>query len=186
MSQQQQQPFFPTPLEQASAQLEFVELSEGQRWQIDPFDLLCKRLNHPSYTGGFRLECGGKTFAYISDTDLYGPKLHGEGMDQLSTSEQKAAHLALQKSAGDLAHRADLMVCDTFFLPEEYQDDWGHGCPDDALRLSKEAEVRKIAFFHHEPHRSDAAIDEIVERYRGQGVGAFEILAAAEGLELLL
>jgi phosphoribosyl 1,2-cyclic phosphodiesterase len=186
MSQQQQQPFYPKPLEKASARLKFIELSDGQRWQIGPFDLLCKRLNHPSYTGGFRLEYGGKTFAQISDTDLYGPRLHGEGMDRGSASERKATHLDLQKGAGDLAHRADLMVCDTFFLPEEYQEDWGHSHTDDALRLGRVAKVRKIAFFHHAPHRSDTAIDEIVERYRGQSAGAFEILAAAEGLEVLL
>ena len=181
MRDQQQEPFFPVLLDQARAELVFHDLAEGERWQLGPFDLLCKRLNHPSYTGGFRIESNGKTFAYISDTDLYGPRLHGDGMDTGTDAERETRRLDLQKSAGDLAHRADLMVCDTFFLPEEYKDDWGHSRTSDALKLGRQAETRRIALFHHEPHRSDVQLDKIVKQCRAEAGPELEIFAAAEG-----
>ncbi len=186
MQQQQQPPVFPIPLDQARAELSFHDLAEGERWQLGPFDLLCKRLNHPSYTGGFRIECADKTFAYISDTDLYGPRLHGEGMNTGTDAEREARRLDLQKSAGDLAHRANLMVCDTFFLPEEYKDDWGHSRTIDALQLGAQAKAQRIAFFHHDPHRSDAQLDEIVKNCRAEAGDAFDLFAAAEGAHIEL
>lgn len=181
MQQQQQQPFFPVPLDEVRAELVFHELAEGESWQLGCFDLLCKRLNHPSYTGGFRLECKGKTFAYISDTDLYGPRLHGEGMNIGTETERQIRLLDLQKSAVDLAQRADLMVCDTFFLPGEYKDDWGHSRTTDALRLARTAKAQSVALFHHEPHRSDAQLDEIAKQCRAEAGPDLDLFAAAEG-----
>ena len=78
------------------------------------------------------------------------------------------------------------MVFDTFFLPEEYEPDWGHSRPDDALKLGLEVQVKKIALFHHEPHRSDEKIDEMVVYYRKKNQSIAELLAAREGLELTI
>ena len=40
--------------------------------------------------------------------------------------------------------------------------------------------------FHHEPHRSDEKIDEMVVYYRKKNQGIAELLAAREGLELTI
>ncbi len=32
--------------------------------------ILCHRLNHPGVTGGFRIESGARTFAYICRTPI--------------------------------------------------------------------------------------------------------------------
>jgi phosphoribosyl 1,2-cyclic phosphodiesterase len=183
---QQQAPFFPLPLEQAPARLEFIELEEGQQLAVGEAQVLCHRLNHPSVTGGFRLEHQGRALAYVCDADLYGPHLLGEGMDQGSKREQQRRRKHLQNRAGDLAHRADLVVCDTFFLPEEYKPDWGHSRPDDALRLARGAGARRVALFHHEPHRSDERLDQVQQEYQRAANGHLEVLAAAEGMEVVL
>ena len=101
-----------------------------------------------------------------------------------SADQQRAWHQYLQKSALDLANRADLMICDTFFLPEEYKPDWGHSRPEDALRLGQEAQIQRLALFHHDPHRSDEEIDVIQERYRKEA--PFDLFASVEGLTLAL
>lgn len=185
LAQQQQQPFFPVQLEQAHAALEFTDLVEGQQWQIGPTNVLCKRLNHPSYTGGFRIECAGKVFSYVSDTDLYGPRLHGAGMNEGSDEELEDRRIELQKGAVQLAQDADLMVFDSFFLPDEYKDDWGHSRTDDALRLGEEANVRRTAFFHHAPNRSDEQLDAIVADCSKRAPDN-ALLAATEGDHLVL
>ncbi len=186
LSDQQKEPFFPMALDRAPAELHFTDLSEGQRLQIGPVAVQCERLNHPSYTGGFRLECGGKTLSYVSDTDLYGPRLHGEGMKTGSEVARETKRIELQERAVELARGADLMVFDSFFLPEEYKDDWGHSTVEDALRLGKEADARSIAFFHHAPGRSDEQLDEVVAHYRTKVPNNTSLLAAAEGGRMVL
>ena len=181
---QQRAPFYPVSIDDVEARIEFIELEDGQPFTIGEAKITCHRLNHPSVTGGYRIEHGGKVLAYVSDVDLYGPLLLGDGMQDLGEEEERKWHQHLQNSARDLAHRADLMVCDTFFLPEEYKPDWGHSRPDDALRLGEEAQIQRLALFHHEPHRSDEEIDAIQQRYRQ--AAPFDLFASVEGLELAL
>ena len=179
---QQQPPFFPISLDQVQAELEFTELEDGQVFSIDDTRVACRRLNHPGVSGGFRLEQDHFAFAYISDLDLETPLLLA---DDLPTDS--ARHLQrLRDGACDLGHRADLVVFDTFFLPEEYQPDWGHSRPDEALSLALEAGAGKLALFHHEPHRRDEEMDQILARYQEKTGDRVELIAAREGLELTL
>ena len=49
--------------------------------------ILCHRLNHPGVTGGFRIESGARTFAYICDTDLNGEYLLASDLPAHSDSD---------------------------------------------------------------------------------------------------
>ena len=186
--EQQRSPFFPVSLDDVQAELTFIEHDDGEYFEIGDIRVLCKRLNHPGIAGGFRMECDGTVFAYICDTDLFGEKLQFEDeLPDTSTVEEKHACLEeLRQGARDLGHRADLIVCDTFFLPEEFEPDWGHSTPDDAIRLAVEAEAKQVGLFHHRPGRNDDQLDAITERYRKQTNGSLEILACSEGLQLSL
>jgi len=181
---QQRPPFFPVSLDQTRAALEFTEVEEGEWFVIGDIRILCRRLNHPGLAGGFRLEQDGRVLAYISDTDLHTHLLLGDGMDAAADAERQQWLQRLERGVCDLAHSADLMICDTFFLPDDYKPDWGHSRPDDALRLGLAAQARRVALFHHDPHRSDAQLDEVLAYYQQQAAGKLELLAAAEGLEI--
>ncbi|MBI2502251.1 MAG: MBL fold metallo-hydrolase [Candidatus Latescibacteria bacterium] len=186
LADQQRNPFFPVALEELPAQLEFVELEEGQVVAIGDTRVYSRRLNHPSLTGGFRLERQGRSFAYLSDVDLYTKLLLGAGLQTPSAAERQQRLKELLAGACDLAHCADLAVCDTFFRPEDYEPSWGHSRPEDALRLARDTGVGQLVLFHHEPHRSDGELDELLAHYRRQAGGALELIAAAEGLALSL
>ena len=181
---QQLAPFFPVPLEQMAAQVEFVELEEGQEVVIGDARVCSRRLNHPSLTGGFRIEREGRAFAYLSDVDLYTKLLLAEGLQTRSAAERQQRLAGLYAGACALANRADLAVCDTFFSHDDYEPSWGHSRPDDALRLAGDLGIGQLALFHHEPHRSDREIDDLLAHYRRQAGAGIELLAAAEGLEL--
>jgi phosphoribosyl 1,2-cyclic phosphodiesterase len=183
-AEQQRHPFFPVALGQSAAALEFVELDEGQVVEIGDTRVCSRRLNHPSVTGGFRLERQGRTLAYLSDVDLYTKLLLGAGLQTPSAAERRQRLEALLAGARDLAHGADLAVCDTFFRPEDYEPSWGHSRPEDALQLARDTGVGRLALFHHEPHRSDGEIDALLAHYRRQAGGKLELIAAAEGLSL--
>ncbi len=184
--EQQRHPFFPLNLGAMAARLEFVELEEGQVVEIGDTRVSSRRLNHPSVTGGFRLEHQGRTLAYLSDVDLYTKLLLGEGLQTPSASERQQRLGELLAGASALARQADLAVCDTFFRPEDYEPSWGHSRPEDALQLARDTGIRQVVLFHHEPHRSDGEIDDLLAHYRRQAGAELELVAAAEGLVLSL
>ena len=182
---QQESPFFPLPLDQVKARLEFVELTDGETIQVGAARVTCKRLNHPGVAGGFRVETGNSVFSYVSDADLYTDTLLGDDMP--ADDPEKSSRIEeLRRGARDLAHRSDLMVCDTYFLTDEYRADFGHSTPEDALRLGVESAAKRVALFHHRPDRSDDSIDEILARYKAESPNQLELVAAMEGLEVNL
>ncbi len=185
LSDQQRAPFFPVSLDQAAARLEFIEHEDGDTFEIGDTRITCRQLNHPTVTGGFRLEANGHSMAYVCDTDLYGDTLFAEELAAEVEDEAEARRQLLQGTR-DLSHGVDLMVCDTFFLPDEYRPDFGHSSVDDALHLAAETEAKCVALYHHRPGREDAELDEIVDRYRGQAGGKTEVLGSSEGLEITL
>ena len=111
---QQQPSFFPLSLDEITAELGFTELEDGQRFAIDDTEILCRRMNHPGVTGGFRIEHDGQTFAYLSDLDLYTHLLLGDDLPANSDRERQKYLQRLRDGVRDLAHRTDLMVFDTF------------------------------------------------------------------------
>ena len=71
----------------------------------------------------------------------------------------------------------------------EYMDHrgWGHSSYRDAIDFAIAAEVHTLVLFHHDPERTDAALDaqlllchEMVRERNGR----VEVVAAAEGMEL--
>ncbi|MFH1570402.1 MAG: MBL fold metallo-hydrolase [Gemmatimonadota bacterium] len=183
---QQRPPYFPVALDQVAATVTFEEIPEGQPFAVGEATVCCRQLNHPGVAGGFRIDHGGAVFTYICDADVYGELLLAGEVPVASEADRQRRLGELRDAARDLGHRADLLACDTFFLPEEYQPDWGHGRPDDALRLGTEAGARRVALFHHRPGRSDDQLDRVLERYRALADGRLELVAAREGLQVTL
>jgi len=66
---------------------------------------------------------------------------------------------------------------------------WGHSVVGDVLELARQAEVRSVALFHHEPERDDEALDQIgvnASAWLKEKGSASQALVAREGLTLTL
>jgi ribonuclease BN (tRNA processing enzyme) len=154
----------------------------------------CTRLNHPWIALAYRVEVGGRSVVYASDTAPFTdilfehefiahPPAPGEAIDP-----GKASALgAMRQSLVDLCRGVDLLIYDTQFTPEEYRQKphWGHSTPDDAISVAREAGVRTLCLYHHAPHRTDDEQDAILATYReavaGKGLG---LVAAQEGMTI--
>ena len=81
----------------------------------------------------------------------------------------------------------DLLIHDAQYTADEFSAKchWGHSTIDYAVWLAEECDVRTLALFHHDPVRTDAALDDVVERFAGATNGV-QVLAAHEGLVLEL
>lgn len=181
---QQQRPFYPVSLHDMNARIDFVEHEDGDVFEIAGARILCHRLNHPGVTGGFRLESGARTFAYVCDTDLNGECLLASDLAGTSDAERAEWLARLRRAAGDLGHSADLVVCDTFFHAEEYDPTWGHSRPEDFLEFATQTGAGTVCLFHHRPTRSDDDLDAIVDACRAKVDGSLRVLGAREGQQI--
>src|SRR5262249_273935 len=62
---------------------------------------------------------------------------------------------------------------------------WGHSTVEYAIHVARAAGVKRLALAHHDPGRSDDALDQLVAHYRSRE-DRVDVFAAAEGLELEL
>src|SRR5262249_33871023 len=136
-------------------------------------------LNHPGIALGYRLEAGGVAVVYATDHEPHSrhhPEVAGSAQ-ALPGHPQDQRHLAF------LA-RAALVIHDAQYTLEEYPSKltWGHTPAELAVDFAVAAGVKRLALFHHDPLRDDAALDQLVESCRRRAVaGGLEIFAAAEG-----
>ena len=79
---------------------------------------------------------------------------------------------------------ADLVIHDSQYTLEEYPSKltWGHSPAELAVDFALAAGAKRLALFHHDPLRDDAALDQLVETCRRRVVtGGLDVFAAAEG-----
>jgi phosphoribosyl 1,2-cyclic phosphodiesterase len=120
---------------------------------IRPFSL-----HHPNGATGYRIESPNKSIVYASDHE------HG------NTSADAALRAA--------ADRADVLIYDAQYTPEEYEHHrgWGHSTWREAVKLAREANVKQLILFHHDPARTDHQLSSIVDEAQAE----FEATIAAQ------
>ncbi len=176
LSGQMQYTYFPLELEQLGATIHYHDLVEGSL-ALDDFAVEAQYLNHPAMTLGYRLEADGETVVYALDHEPFDPTL-ASGTGDFSTADRR--HV-------DFLADADLVIHDAQYLASEYaaKTGWGHSTVEYALHVAQAAGARRLALAHHDPNRSDEAIDRLIDRFRAQG-GQVELFAAAEGSTVIL
>jgi len=195
---QTEDPYFPVPLSSLRADIQFNELVEGTCFQLDGAKITCTRLNHPWIAMAYRIDADGASVVYCSDTAPFSDVLLEHefiktpptvGSPLPPTVAEKLA--TMREALVAMCRGADLLIYDTQFTPDEYRQrpHWGHSTPDDAIAVAREAGVAQLCLYHHAPMRTDEQQDAILVQYRDLCVRAgdpFEVLAAYEGLELVL
>ena len=81
---------------------------------------------------------------------------------------------------------ADLVIHDAQFTDKEYANykGWGHSPVEYVSEIGQLAGVKQMAFSHHDPGRTDDALDQIVESIRSdlkEKGSPMHVFAAADG-----
>jgi phosphoribosyl 1,2-cyclic phosphodiesterase len=159
--------YFPVQLHELKATIAFHPVREDD-FMIGGVRVRTLYVNHPGFTVGYRLECQGKSLVYISDNEEFSAE-----MMKIATNFEPAVLDRFRSSNGDgnqriydFARGADVLIHDATYTPEEYADKvtWGHSHYAFTLDIARRADVKHLFLFHHEPSRSDDAIDAIVSR----------------------
>jgi phosphoribosyl 1,2-cyclic phosphodiesterase len=167
-------PHFPIPPKGLRGHWAFNSLEEGEA-ELEGFSFLALEIPHKgSRTFGYRVSDGRVAVAYLSD---HWPLSLGAGPSGLGEYHEAALRL--------------VDGCDIVFHDAQYTDQelpakayLGHSSHGYALGLAQAARARSVLFFHHDPSRTDAELDQIVEHYRG--AAAITVDAAAEGRTIKL
>lgn len=145
-----------------------------EEWRLGSARVRRIALNHPGGSQGFRVDDeDGASMVYLTDNELYPP---GPAVTQPTELAR-------------FSHGVGLMVHDSQYLPEDMplKHGYGHSVIPDVLNLARDAEVKNLVLFHHDPDRDDDALDEIGRRsaaWMAQQSPGTRVLVALEGLSL--
>ena len=162
-------PYFPLSLAELDAKISFRELSKNDSIVMNNVTIKIARLNHPGGCIGYRIEYGGKSFVYATDTEHYS---------------------SIDKSLFELSLNADVLVYDSNYTEDEYsgkigssKSGWGHSTWNQGVKIAKAAKVKKFILFHHDPSHDDKFMDNLEKQAQKKFKESY---AAYEGMEIIL
>lgn len=160
------QPAFPISMDLFKASLEFHQITPGDTLHFGGLTVHTALLHHPGGVVGYRFEFDGKVFVHCSDWE-------------------HPADGSLDPVILNLLKDADLVSIDATYTEDEYHGrqgpsrrGWGHATHDEAVRHAQAANVKRLLLFHHEPSRTDDALDSLQGETR---VGPMVVDVAIEG-----
>ena len=162
---QMAQPYFPVKFDQVAAQRNFHTIARDGVIELGSARITPFELNHPQGATGYRIEVGDAVIVYATDYEHGDPRLD---------------EVLLQQAEG-----ADILICDAQYTPAEYETHrgWGHSTWLNAVQVAREARVRRLFLFHHDPVHDDQTMMRISEDARMHFENA---IAAWEGFVAVL
>jgi phosphoribosyl 1,2-cyclic phosphodiesterase len=155
-------PLFPVPPQVFRARMEYREFKPGETLAPGPgIALRTAMLNHPDGATGYRIDFGGRSVCYLTDTE------HVPG--------------APDRKILALIAGADLVIYDSMYTDAEYGTyvGWGHSTWQEGVRLCRAAGAKRLAVFHHDPEHDDDLLDGIARELEKEMPGS---LVARDGL----
>jgi phosphoribosyl 1,2-cyclic phosphodiesterase len=134
-------PLFPIPIDHFAAKVEYKVFEVDK--VINPYEdvvMTSCHLNHPDGACGYRIDYGGYSACYITDTE-----------HKIGEPDQNILNMI---------KGTDLLIYDGMYNDKIFprKIGWGHSTWEEAVRLAKAANVKRLAIFHHDPCHNDQAL----------------------------
>ena len=137
-------PLFPIPIDTMRAKLDFEDFEAGKiLYPGDDISIRTAPLNHPNGATGYRIDYGGRSICYVTDTE------HVVG--------------APDQNILGLIEGTDLLINDCTYTDKEFASKigWVHSTWQEAVRQSKAANVESLAIFYHDPDHEDRFMEQV-------------------------
>jgi phosphoribosyl 1,2-cyclic phosphodiesterase len=169
-------PYFPITPSQLAGDVRFHDTGDDD-FPVGGAKVRSRWVRHVGPTLGFRVDWNGVSVAYIPD---HGPGCNPEDPDDYVPHEML-----------ELCDGVDVVIHDAQHTAAEWgpKRHWGHCTVDYAIHVAREAGARQLVLFHHDPAHGDGVLGEIETAAQDTAaglIGAPEVIAAYEGLELAL
>jgi phosphoribosyl 1,2-cyclic phosphodiesterase len=158
MAVQLQYSYFPVREEEMKARIEYITLAPEQSIRIGSATVTPYVMSHPVIDFGYRIEENGKSVFFTGDHEppynIYAP---GEvGFEQYQREVEARNDYLIRAMQG-----VDVLIADASYTQLEYptKQSWGHGTYHSSIAYAKKAGVKNLFCTHHEPSRSDDALE---------------------------
>ncbi len=133
-------PLWPVSSDAFSANVRFITCDDD--FFIGNLRVSCLDGAHPGGSTAYRLECCGKSLVYATDYEI----------------DSKTAESLIAFSKG-----CDLLLCDGQYTKSELlkKRGFGHSAWQDAAEVAIQSGAKRLGIIHHDPYRTDAALDEM-------------------------
>ena len=192
------QKYFPVNQSQIQATVTFQEVQETSL-EVEHFTIKTQYLNHPVLVLGYRIEKDGHVVVTCFDTEPYQNILEAglprlDPLRSLGTQTMNdAENYAREMNQRVITHMSDADICvyDAQYTAEEYKTraGWGHSSMSYAIKACQEANVKRLALFHHDPDRTDDEVDQLAQDITRSGSergDSLDVFFARERLEVML
>jgi phosphoribosyl 1,2-cyclic phosphodiesterase len=159
-------PYFPVDFSAMNARRKFREVEGGESFQIGENRITTRWLNHPQGCLGFRIETPAGIVVYTTDNE--------PGVAEY------------EKNLRELAADADIFINDAQYSPSQLATDrkgWGHSSWKEGVKVARDANVKTLVLFHHDPDSTDRVVDQLLRHAREEFDSVF---AASEGMVITL
>jgi phosphoribosyl 1,2-cyclic phosphodiesterase len=160
MAVQLQYSYFPVREAEMKANIEYVTLAPEKSIQIGSATVTPYLMNHPVIDFGYRIEAHGKSVFFTGDHE---PPQNIYELGDADFAEYQG--FVDEKSEGirKAMQGVDVLIADCSYTEKEYlaKKGWGHGTFHTSIQYAKEARAKVLFCTHHEPTRSDDALDEV-------------------------
>ena len=157
-------PYFPVDATMMNATRVFNEVAGGDKWEIHGTKVSTAWLHHPQGCLAYRLDMACGSFVYATDNET--------GVPEFDANLKK------------LSSGADVVIYDAQYSPEQLASTrrgWGHSSWLEGVKLAREAKVRNLILFHHDPDSSDKIVDGFLSAARQELPSTW---AATEGMAI--
>jgi len=190
LNRQMEYAYFPIREAELNAKIDYVNLADRQRIEIGSVVVENILMNHPAMDYGYKISCNGKSLFFTGDhewpTNIYQPD--DDGFDEFEDEIKKRYDETI-----DFIRDIDALIIDTSYTREEFPSKvgWGHGSFDTSIQVARAAGVKQCFLTHHEPTRSDDALEAayaqaLKDNAVSQEEGEPEFLLAREGVTTVL
>lgn len=178
--------YFPISARELKADIRYTSLHENQVIEVGSTRVTNILMNHPVLNFGYKIECGEKKVFFTGDHEplynIYDPD--DDYYEQYDSLINQKNQMIL-----DFINKVDVLIADSDYTKEEYQakNGWGHGTFDSCIDMAKQADVRRLYFTHHDPSRSDDALEGIYNKIQNESSNNPQepkYFLAQEGLEI--
>lgn len=159
-------PYFPVDASIMTAARTFREVTGGEQWEVHGTRIATCWLHHPQGCLSFRLDTTAGSIVYATDNEA--------GVPEFDNNLRK------------MAHEADVLIYDAQYSPEQLastRKGWGHSSWLDAVKTARDARVRNLVLFHHDPDSKDKTVDGYLSAARQEFPATW---AATEGMNISL
>ena len=155
---------FPVKWSNLPSRITCTQLPEKGATVIGDATLRVLPLIHPDKAYGYRIDHGGRSLCYLTDTEV-----------------SKAPH-RLAETYAEFVRGADVVIVDAMYGFLDYHDhiNFGHSTIFNFIDFFKGANIGELVIFHHDPLASDPA----VTRLRNDAARYKELIAPASTWKL--